>query len=148
MFNPTREQVRQFFCEAWRKHRERLILEGAEVTAADLIEHHPEYHALLENPEAAVEKEFTPENGQMNPFIHLSLHLAIADQLSIDQPAGIRAAYNTLRSRLDVHEAEHTLMECLGETLWRSQRDNAPMDAVEYLEAVRRAAGSKRATNP
>ena len=140
MFNPTREQVRQFFCEAWRKHRERLPLEGAEVTAADLIEHHPEYHALLENPEAAVEREFTPENGQMNPFLHLSLHLAIADQLSIDQPPGIRAAYQVLREHLEVHEAEHAVLECLGETLWRAQSDGQGMDAAHYLACVQRAA--------
>ena len=138
MFNPSREQVRRFFCEAWRKHRERQILEGAEVTAADLIEQHPEYHALLENPEAAVEQEFTPDNGQMNPFLHLSLHLAIADQVSIDQPPGIRAIYDALRLRLDVHEAEHVILESLGETLWRSQRDGKPMDAVYYLESLRR----------
>ena len=137
MFNPSREQVRRFFCEAWRKHRERQILEGAEVTAADLIEQHPEYHALLENPEAAVEQEFTPDNGQMNPFLHLSLHLAIADQISIDQPLGIRAIYDTLRLRLDVHETEHIILECLGETLWRSQRDGKPMDALYYLESLR-----------
>ena len=140
MFNPSREQVRQFFCEAWRKHRERLPLEGAEVTAADLVEHHPEYHALLENPQAAIEQEFTPDGGQMNPFLHLSLHLAIADQISIDQPAGIRAAYHSLRARLDVHEAEHAILECLGETLWRAQREGSPMDGESYLECVRRAA--------
>lgn len=138
MFNPSREQVRQFFCESWRKHRERLILEGAEAVAADLIAEHPEYHALLENPEAAIEQEFTPENGQMNPFLHLSLHLAIADQLSIDQPPGIRAAYEALRKRLDVHDAEHALMECLGETIWRAQREGGPMDAEQYLESLRR----------
>ncbi len=141
MFNPSREQVRRFFCESWRKHRARLILEGAETTAADLIEQHPEYHALLENPDAAVEQEFTPEGGQMNPFLHLSLHLAIADQISIDQPPGIRAAYTTLRKRMDVHDAEHAIMECLGETLWRAQREGGQMDAVQYLECVQRAAG-------
>ena len=139
MFNPTREQVRQFFCKAWRKHRERLILEGAEVTAADLIEHHPEYQALLENPQAAIEQEFTPDGGQMNPFLHLSLHLAIADQISIDQPPGIRAAYHALRARLDVHEAEHTILECLGETLWRSQSEGKPLDAVAYLACIESA---------
>ena len=138
MFNPSREQVRQFFCESWRKHRERLILEGAEAVAADLIAEHPEYHTLLENPQAAIEQEFTPENGQMNPFLHLSLHLAIADQLSIDQPPGIRAAYEALRKRLDVHDAEHEIMECLGETIWRAQREGGPMDAEQYLESLRR----------
>jgi len=138
MFNPTREQVRQFFCEAWRKHRERLPLEGAEVTAADLISHHPEYHALLEKPEAAIEQEFTPDGGQMNPFLHLSLHLAVADQVSIDQPPGIRAAYHALRQRLEVHEAEHAILECLGETLWRAQSEGKELDAIQYLECIQR----------
>lgn len=141
MFNPSREQVRRFFCEAWRKHRERLPLEGAETVAADLIVQHPEYHALLENPDAALEQEFTPEGGRMNPFLHLSLHLAIADQISIDQPPGISAAYAALRQRLDVHAAEHAILECLGETLWRAQQDGGGLDAVQYLECVRRAAG-------
>ena len=141
MFNPSREQVRQFFCEAWRKHRERLPLEGAEVTAADLIEHHPEYHALLENPQAAIEQEFTPDGGQMNPFLHLSLHLAIADQISIDQPPGIRAAYQALRNRLDVHDAEHAILECLGEALWRAQGEGGNIDVVAYMESIRRTAG-------
>lgn len=140
MFNPSREQVRLFFCDAWRKHRARLVLEGAEVTAAELIEQHPEYHALLENPEAAVAQEFTPEGGQMNPFLHLSLHLAIADQISIDQPPGIRAAYQALRQRLEVHDAEHALLECLGEALWRAQQNGGAIDAELYLENVRRAA--------
>ena len=142
MFNPSRDQVRRFFCEAWRKHRERAILEGAEATAADLIEQHPEYHALLENPDAAVTQEFTPETGQMNPFLHLSLHLAIADQISIDQPQGIRAAYLALRNRLDVHEAEHALLECLGEALWRAQREGGGIDAMAYMECIRRAANA------
>lgn len=140
MFNPSREQVRQFFCEAWRKYRERAILEGAEVTAADLIRHHPEYHALLENPALALEQEFTPESGQMNPFLHLSLHLAVAEQISIDQPPGIRAAYQALRARLDVHAAEHAILECLGEALWRAQRQGGAIDAAAYLESLRRVA--------
>ncbi|WP_319239727.1 DUF1841 family protein [uncultured Propionivibrio sp.] len=141
MFNPTREQVRQFFCEAWRKHVERLPLDGAEVTAADLIAEHPEYHALLLRPEEAQEKEFTPDGGQTNPFLHLSLHLAIAEQIGIDQPPGILAAYQALRQRLDVHDAEHAIMECLGEALWRAQRSGGALDGMQYLECVRRAAG-------
>mgnify|MGYP002661049513 CR=1 FL=1 len=138
MFNPSRDQVRQFFCEAWRKHRAREILDGAEAVAADLITHHPEYHKLLENPEAAVEKEFTPEGGQMNPFLHLSLHLAVADQLAVDRPQGIRAAYEKLRQRLEVHAAEHALIDCPGETLWRAHGNGSAMDAEQYLESVRR----------
>ncbi|HZX32926.1 MAG TPA: DUF1841 family protein, partial [Rhodocyclaceae bacterium] len=107
MFNPSREQVRRFFCDAWKKHLDRLPLVGAEVTAVDIIARHPEYHDLLSNTEGALDKEWTPESGQMNPFLHLSLHLAIFEQVSIDQPPGIRAAFEALRARLDPHGAEH-----------------------------------------
>lgn len=141
MFNPSREQVRQFFCAVWRKHSERLPLAGAEITAADIVARHPEYHTLLSQPEAAVEQEWTPENGQMNPFLHLSLHLAIIEQISIDQPPGIRMAFHALRARLDEHDAEHIVLECLGETLWRAQREGKALDGAAYLSAIRQAAG-------
>ncbi|MDR1708433.1 MAG: DUF1841 family protein [Candidatus Accumulibacter sp.] len=140
MFNPSREQARMFFCESWRKHRERRVLEGAEATAADLIAEHPEFHALLENPKEAIEREFTPEGGQANPFLHLSLHLAVAEQIAIDQPPGIKPAYFALRRSLEVHDAEHAVMECLAEAIWQMQRDEKPFDAQAYLEAVRRKA--------
>lgn len=142
MFNPSREQVRQFFCQAWKKHLERLPLVGAEVTAADLAIRHPEYHALLNDAESALAKEWTPEGGQMNPFLHLSLHLAIHEQVSIDQPPGIRAAYDSLRARMAAHDAEHVLLECLGETIWRAQREGQAMDALAYVDAVRRKASA------
>lgn len=140
MFNPSREQVRRFFCDAWKKHQERLPLVGAEVTAADLVVRHPEYHALLNDADGALEKEWIPEGGEMNPFLHLSLHLAIYEQVSIDQPAGIRAAFEGLRQRLDAHAAEHVLLDCLGETIWRAQRQGGAMDAQAYIDAVRRKA--------
>ncbi|WP_428825070.1 DUF1841 family protein [Azonexus sp. IMCC34842] len=138
MFNPSREQVRLFFCDAWKKHIERLPLVGAEVTAVDLAARHPEYHALLSDAKGALEKEWTPEGGQMNPFLHLSLHLAIHEQVSIDQPPGIRAAFDSLRARMEPHDAEHVLLECLAETIWRAQRDGTAMDALAYVDAVRR----------
>ena len=139
MFNPSREQVRQFFCEAWRKHLERLPLVGAEVTAADIAARHPEYHALLSDSAGALEKEWTPEGGQMNPFLHLSLHLAIHEQVSVDQPAGIRAAFETLRAKMDAHTAEHVLLECLGEIIFAAQKSGQQMDAVAYVDKIRRA---------
>ncbi len=140
MFSPSRDQVRQFFCAAWKKHQERLPLVGAEVTAADIAARHPEYHALLADSAGALEREWTPEGGQMNPFLHLSLHLAIHEQVSIDQPPGIRAAFNRLRAKMEAHAAEHVLLECLGETIWRAQRSGGPMDAAAYLDQINRSA--------
>jgi len=139
MFNPSRDQVRRFFCDAWKKHIERLPLVGAEVTAADIAARHPEYHALLSNPDTALEREWSPEGGQMNPFLHLSLHLAIHEQVTIDQPPGIRAAYQAIAARLSPHDAEHVLLEALGETIWRAQREGSQLDAIAYVEAVKRA---------
>ena len=138
MFNPSRDQVRQFFCTAWKKQQERLPLVGAEVAAADIAARHPEYHALLTDADGALAAEWTPEAGQMNPFLHLSLHLAIAEQISIDQPPGIRTEYERLRQTLEVHDAEHAVMECLGETLWHAQRHGTALDSTRYLECLRR----------
>jgi hypothetical protein len=135
MFTPSRDQVRQFFCGTHKKQQERLPLSGAELPAADIIARHPEYHALLADPTAAGQ-EWTPEQGTMNPFLHLSLHLAIAEQLSIDQPPGIRAAFTRLTARMDAHAAEHVLLECLGEVIWSAQQRGVMPDNESYLEKI------------
>ena len=141
MFNPSRDQARQFLIDAWAKRRNRLPGTPMDILAADLVALHPEYHALLE-AEDALTREWTPEHGETNPFLHLSLHLAIEEQLSIDQPPGIRAAFDTLQSRRgDRHEALHAVLECLGEMIWRSQKSGLPPDGEAYLDCVRRAAG-------
>jgi len=140
LFNPSREQVRRFFCDAWKKHLDRRVLDGAEVTAVDIILRHPEYHALLESGDDAVGRDWTPEGGEMNPFLHLSLHLAVAEQIAIDQPPGIRAAWQKLAARHDPHAAEHVILECLGETIFRAQQVGGGMDAQAYVEAIERAA--------
>lgn len=142
MFNPSREQVRRFFSETWRKYRAGAPLEGLESMALESILLHPEYHGMLENPEDQVERDYAPENGQFNPFLHLSLHLAIAEQLSIDQPRGIAALFGQLTSRRNSdHDARHVLLECLGETVWQAQRDGTAPDEAGYLERIRRALG-------
>ncbi len=141
MFNPTRDQARQFFIDAWRKHRAKGVVSPLEDAAIRLIALHPEYHDLIEDGEAALAREWTPESGESNPFLHLSLHLAVEEQLSIDQPPGLRAAFESLLARrADRHAALHEVLECLGEAIWRSQRDNAPLDGMAYVECVRRRA--------
>lgn len=136
MFSPSRDEVRQFFCEVWRKHPTSQPLLGAEQTALGVVLQHPEYHALLTDPAAALAREWTPEGGAMNPFLHLSLHLAIAEQLSIDQPPGIRAAFARLLARMETHDAEHVLLETLAETLWAAQRQGQMPDTQVYLDAI------------
>jgi hypothetical protein len=139
MYNPTREQARQFFIDAWRKHRSREVLTPLEHIAADLILLHPEYQSLLDDAESALSRDYSPELGQTNPFLHLSLHLAIEEQLAIDQPLGIRAAFEGQLARLgDRHEALHRLLECLAEIVWRSQRDRRPPDHDAYLTCIQR----------
>ena len=110
-----------------------------EDVAVDLIEQHPEYHALLADPDEALAKEWTPEMGQLNPFLHLSLHLAIEEQISIDQPPGLRAVFEQLKARRpDRHAALHDVLECLGETIWEAQSKRAPPDGAAYLAAVKK----------
>jgi hypothetical protein len=138
MFNPSRDEVRRFFVDAWHKHRAKAPLVGLEPTAVDVMLAHPEYHAALEDPQSA-ERDYSVEAGAPNPFLHMSLHLAIEEQLSIDQPPGIRAEVERIAAKLgDRHDALHAVVECLGETVWRSQRDGAPPDSLAYLECVRK----------
>ena len=139
MFAPSRDQARQFFFDTWRKYRAGSPLAGLETVAIEVILLHPEYHGVLDAPERSALRDYTPETGQTNPFLHMSLHLALAEQLSIDQPPGIRAAFDALLARAgDRHAALHAALECLGETVWRAQRDGAAPDAQAYLECLRR----------
>ncbi|MDO9596969.1 MAG: DUF1841 family protein [Azoarcus sp.] len=141
MFNPSRDQVRNFFIDAWRKHRAREVLTPLETIAADIVQSHSEYHKVVEDPES-VERDFTPDDGQVNPFLHLSLHLAIEEQLSIDQPPGLRAAFDAACARHgERHAALHDVLECLGETMFNAQRNNAAPDGMAYIACVRRRAG-------
>jgi hypothetical protein len=141
MFNPTRDQVRQFFFDAWRRYREGATLEGLETVAIEIMLLHPEYHPVLDNPVRSASRDYTPEDGQTNPFLHMSLHMAVEEQVSIDQPPGIRAEVDRLiASRGDRHEAVHAVLDCLGEAVWQAQRNRTPPDGEGYLECVRRSA--------
>jgi Domain of unknown function (DUF1841) len=142
MFAPTRDQARQFLFETWRKYRAGEPLLGLEQSALAVILLHPEYHALLERPERYRDRDYGPDSGQLNPFLHLSLHLAVAEQLSIDQPPGIRARYEKLVQRTSEHEALHVVLECLGETLWQAQRLASAPDQEAYLACLDRHTGT------
>jgi hypothetical protein len=141
MFTPSQHDVRDFFCEAERKRREGSPLSPMEALAADWIAQHPEYEADLADVDVARRAEYPVEAGRANPFLHLAMHLSIAEQVSVDQPRGIRQAVDLLAARLgSAHAAHHEVMECLGEMLWASQRSGLPPDGERYLECVRRRA--------
>ncbi len=141
MFQPSRDDVRHFMFDTWRKYRAGEALVGAEATLLPILLEHPEYHPVLEDPEAYATRTWHPEDGETNPFMHLSFHLALAEQLAIDQPVGIRAAWTAIAERLgDAHEANHAVLDCLLEQLWKTQRHATPFDVTGYLEAVRRLA--------
>lgn len=139
MFQPSREQVRRFFIAAWRSYRLALPLQGLEALAVEHILRHPEYQGLLEAGDEAVERDWLPEMGETNPFLHLSMHLSISEQLSIDQPVGMRACYAALAARLgDEHSAQHAVMDCLAEMMWQAQRHHQPPDGQAYLDCLTR----------
>ena len=141
MFAPSQHDVRRFFCEVDRKQRAALPLTPIEAIAADWIGRHPEYAATLADQDAALAAVYEVEGGRTNPFLHLSMHLSISEQISIDQPQGIKQAFELLSHRLgSAHEAQHQVMECLGEMIWASQRSGLPPDGERYLECVRRRA--------
>ena len=149
MFAPSQNDVRRFFCAAWRKHSDDLPLTPIEAQAADWIVQHPEYHAELADLESALATVFDVDGGRTNPFLHLSMHLSISEQVGIDQPRGIRQAFELLRHRLgSAHAAQHEVMECLGAMIWASQRSALPPDGQAYLDCVRRRATARADAGP
>lgn len=143
-FGQNRDQLRRFYVEAWRKHNDKLPIEPLEGMIIDVIALHPEYHPLLADEERALSHDYSPEQGQTNPFLHMGMHIAIREQLSTHRPAGINAAYETLLKQLgDIHQAEHRMMECLGEAMWQAQRDNTAPNEAAYLACLQALLGRR-----
>jgi hypothetical protein len=141
MFSPSQNDVRRFFCDTLRRQREGLPMTPMEMLAARWVDAHPEYHAALADVDAALAAVYDVEAGRTNPFLHLSMHVSISEQVAIDQPRGIKQAFELLAAkRGSSHEAHHEVMECLGEMMWTSQRSGLPPDGQAYLECVRRRA--------
>ena len=139
MFNPSRDEARRFLIDAWSKQRAQQPLSALESIAAALIAMHPEFHSTFEHPDRHAARDYSPETGDVNPFLHLSLHLAVAEQLAIDQPPGIRAHFERLRAaRGDEHAALHAVLEALSEVIWSAQRQRTPPDATLYLACLER----------
>jgi len=143
VFQPSQNDVRRFFCAAYTRSRAGLPLDPMQALAARWVDEHPEYHADLADEAAALAAVYTVEEGRTNPFLHLSMHLTIEEQLAIDQPHGIRQAVELLAARRhSLHAAHHEVMECLGDMIWASQKNGRPPDGQAYLENVRRRATS------
>lgn len=135
----TREQLRKSYADAWRKHLADAPLTPLEAMITNVIELHPEYHALVGDADAAAAFEPDSRSGSENPFLHMGLHLAVRDQVSVDRPPGVRDLHRSLQARYrDLHRAEHVLVEALGETLWQAQRNGRPPDETYYLALARR----------
>jgi len=138
MFEDDRRQMRTVYIDAWSKHQQGTPLEPMEMLVVDTIAHHPEYHSLLADREQALDKEFDPETGESNPFLHMGMHLAIREQVQTDRPAGIKSLYEQqLAKQQDPHQVEHGFMECLAGMLWEAHRKGAP-DEQAYLECLRK----------
>ena len=118
-------------------------LDGIEVLVAKVIRAHPEYHAVLAKRDTSEDRDYLPESGETNPFLHMGMHIALREQANTDRPAGIGKIYARMVEMRGQHEAEHAMMECLGESLWRAQRDNRAPDEAAYLECLKKIGGGR-----
>jgi hypothetical protein len=134
----SRDEVRQMYLAVWHKLQQKMPLEPMEALIADVIEIHPEYHNLLGSGDDVRQQEFTPEQGQTNPFLHMGMHIALREQATADRPPGVKAIHQKLLTRKGQHKAEHDMMECLGESLWSAQRNNQLPDEAAYLDCLKK----------
>ena len=145
LFGQDRDQLRRVYCEAWQRYRQSLPLEPLQAQIVAVVERHPEYQALLDDPEQALGRDYLPETGETNPFLHMGLHLAVQEQVNTDRPAGIRELYRRLNEICDnSHSADHQMMECLAEMIWQSQRDGTLPNEQQYLECIAKLSQKER----
>ena len=141
MFEPSQADVRRFFCSVYAKWSNAQPMDALETLASQWVAEHPEYHADFADEAAALERMYEVKDGKVNPFLHLSMHLSVSEQCSIDQPRGIRQALELLSARRDsLHHAHHDTMEALGQMIWESQRSGRPPDGQAYIDAIQRFA--------
>ena len=141
MVEPSQADVRRFFCSVYAKWRDGQPMDALETLASQWVAEHPEYHADFANVDAALERMYEVKDGKTNPFLHLSMHLSVSEQCSIDQPRGIRQAVELLTAKRDsLHDAHHETMDALGQMIWESQRSGRPPDGQAYIDAVQRRA--------
>ena len=134
LFNPSRDEVRTFFFEAWAKFKLAQTLTDLEKIALGVMHMHPEYHFILDHPEQFKHQDYFPEFGETNPFLHMSLHVSILEQISINQPIGIKDIYTQLKHKHQNEcDAQHAILECLAETIWQAQRNHTGLDSAHYL---------------
>lgn len=137
-FSNDRNQLRRFYIESWRKARQGLPLEPLERLIAEVVAEHPEYHTLLENEDRALGREFLPEQGEGNPFMHMGMHIAIREQVTSNRPQGIAAMHRHFAKALgSALEAEHLMMEALAESLWVAQQQGTPPDEASYMAQLK-----------
>ncbi|MFT5131996.1 MAG: hypothetical protein ACI9SC_000459 [Gammaproteobacteria bacterium] len=138
MFIENRDDARAYFIKVRRKYNENQPLEPLEQLILDVILAHPEYHSALDPGLESLKENYSPEAGNVNPFLHMSMHIAIKEQIQSDRPPGIRELCAALRNKYnDPHEMEHKVMDCLGESLWLAQRNKSMPDESAYLENIR-----------
>ena len=134
MFSSDRSAQRKFLAKSWEKYKANQLLEPLELQLAKIIEKHPEYQEIINN----LDTEYFPEQGKINPFLHINLHLSLQDQISLDQPKGIKKIYNSLVKKIkDTHRVEHIMMEQIAEMIFNSQKNNKPMDQEQYLRSLK-----------
>ena len=137
MFSNDRNELRQVFFDCWKLRQDGQPLDALQQMIASVIEQHPEYHGLLEKHDN-LDRDFHATDGESNPFLHMSMHIALIEQISTDRPPGIRDIHQQLtRSLVSAHEAEHRMMQCLSEVIWQAQRNNAMPDEAAYLSCLK-----------
>ena len=137
IFGQDRHELRKMYADAWQKFCDTAPLSPLEAQIAAVIGEHPEYHETVSR--ADLNRDFTPDGGETNPFLHMGLHLGLREQVATNRPAGIARIFEDLAAKAgSAHEAEHQMIECLAETLWEAQSQNRAPDDRQYLDRLRR----------
>ncbi|WP_151192677.1 DUF1841 family protein [Cysteiniphilum sp. JM-1] len=136
IFSSDRLELRKLYFDSWHKYLIKQPLTDLETQITRIIEHHPEYHHYLSNLDN-LDKDFPPEIGETNPFLHMGLHMGLIEQVVTNRPHGIHQIYQQLcQQQRDEHKVQHMMMDHLAESIWSAQKNHMPPDELNYLEQL------------
>jgi len=137
IFSQDRNELRQMYRDAWRKQQNGEVLSPLDAQIAAVVDDHPEYHEFVQKGDQ--DEDFTGDGGVTNPYLHMGMHLALREQVSVDRPAGVRQVFERLAARRgDSLAAEHEMMEVLAVMLWETQSAGQTFDERDYVERLKR----------
>jgi hypothetical protein len=132
-----RESNRQRLHEVWVAAKAGRPLAGEEAAYAKAMLDHPEYHNAWEFADQVGAAEYVVDGA--NPFLHITVHVIIENQLAQGDPPEVAKTLERLLGQgMGRHGAIHAIAAAFMEVAFPAFQGREPFNTKRYIKKVRR----------